>query len=539
MEQSPQNDPRYNSQYNMNSGSFNANRSDTSMYNNNSYIYNSQMAQPQPQPVIVQSDMKKIVVTLVASVVVLTAGILVLVLNLNKNDKNVSTDKGDTREDTAVTVTTTDITEPVEEVVEEDIDDSPNEPEEGETESEELDSSSKEESSEEEKDSEKETKKADDKPKVDYSIPVVPDSTQFMKSMYVTTNVKTLNIRCGPGEEYKVVYDGIPMGQLVDVNAEKINSKTKNTWGYVTYNGYTGWVSEKCLSGKPTIYVPGKQKYLATMYVKVDSGTLTIRYGPSTEYSKVGEVKKGEPVDVYAEEYNNTTGDYWAYINYNNYSGWVNERYLTSTSPQSTKKTTTTKKETTSKTETTTPKTETTKTETETTVPVTETTPEITEAKIPEIYPSGYLLSASASSNLPDEVSGGITRTYVPGNLIDYNYNTCWAENVSGSGIGESIYVYNDFEEEIDTIYIANGFMRTEDTFYNNNRVKECTLEFSDGTSIEVTLDDGYSMQPTEISLGEPIFTESVRLTINSVYEGDKYDDTCISEIMVGLKSEE
>jgi hypothetical protein len=62
-----------------------------------------------------------------------------------------------------------------------------------------------------------------------------------------------------------------------------------------------------------------------------------------------------------------------------------------------------------------------------------------------------------------------------------------------------------------------------------NNRVKTATLDFSDGTSLPIELKD----RPNEetVVLAEPKTTSWVKLTVNSVYKGSKWNDLAISEL--------
>lgn len=53
-------------------------------------------------------------------------------------------------------------------------------------------------------------------------------------------------------------------------------------------------------------------------------------------------------------------------------------------------------------------------------------------------------------------------------------------------------------------------------------------LSFSDGSEIEISLDD--TMEEQIIEIGNKTVS-SVRLTILEVYNGVKYNDTCIASI--------
>jgi len=55
-------------------------------------------------------------------------------------------------------------------------------------------------------------------------------------------------------------------------------------------------------------------------------------------------------------------------------------------------------------------------------------------------------------------------------------------------------------------------------------------LEFSNGKSFNVKLADKKEMQGISI---EPIETEFIRFVIIDIYKGNKYNDTCISELKI------
>lgn len=137
---------------------------------------------------------------------------------------------------------------------------------------------------------------------------------------------------------------------------------------------------------------------------------------------------------------------------------------------------------------------------------------------------------AYASSILPD----GYGFDYYADNLIDSDNNTLWAEGVDGSGIGEIIRLDCSNLTQINVLKIKNGATIDEDTYYNNNRVKEMIVEFSDGTAYTLNLDDACLDYQT-FEFEKIVYTESISFVIEDVYYGSKYDDTCITDIEAGL----
>ncbi|MBR1752271.1 MAG: protein kinase [Ruminococcus sp.] len=343
-----------------------------------------------------------------------------------------------------------------------------------------------------------------DPDELDPSDIITPDELKLIKTMYVKTDITSMKVYLGPGFGYNVVSkDQIPIGTELDIYGEQEADST--TWGYITYDGITGWIDEASLSDIPTVVDPYSPSYIETMFVDTKENDLSMRYGPSYDFEIVTMVARHDEVDVYGEQYNSDTGDTWAYITYKGSCGWVNMKYL---SDLSYKTETTTKKKTTTTTTTT------------------------TKSDDPDLRDVVLFSYAYSSSSLPSDTVNGQYYTYGAENAVDGDIMTCWSEGAADEGIGESITVYPEEDEvTIDTLYIANGIMTSETAYRYNNRVKRCRLEFSDGTLYEAAFPDNYSKQPTELVFPEELTVSWVTITIVEVYEGEKYDDTCIAEI--------
>lgn len=134
-------------------------------------------------------------------------------------------------------------------------------------------------------------------------------------------------------------------------------------------------------------------------------------------------------------------------------------------------------------------------------------------------------LKFEASSSLYDE-----PQKYPIANIFDNNLNTAWVKGKLGDGIGEWINVGFEPESTLSQIKIINGYAKSKEIYMANNRVKKVMLIFSDGKSQEFVLKDNILDYQT-IKLTKPIKTDSVRITIEEIYKGTKYNDTCISEI--------
>lgn len=176
-----------------------------------------------------------------------------------------------------------------------------------------------------------------------------------------------------------------------------------------------------------------------------------------------------------------------------------------------------------------------TKKPTETTTTVTTTTTSTTAAPTASASPSEpqqifSFTRASASSVLGNQYG----KNYSPNNLIDGKTSTTWCENSSGVGVGEWISLESDSEVTVRALKIANGYWANNDLYSKNGKARSITIEFFDGTSINCDL-PAHSAPGTWdiINFSSGIKTSYIRIIIDSADMGNKYSDTCISEIQV------
>ena len=158
-----------------------------------------------------------------------------------------------------------------------------------------------------------------------------------------------------------------------------------------------------------------------------------------------------------------------------------------------------------------------------------------------DVYDSSYkecYISANKFSRVKASSYANWSGTHgEPDWAFDGNENSSWQDGVSGYGIGEWLLAYNSdgFAESVSSVTVYNGYYSTkyntaDKNFYSlNSRVMRFTLEFDDGSSESFTLSDSKEPQTFTFSSRDTCY---VRFVIDSVYEGDKYDDTCISEII-------
>ena len=134
---------------------------------------------------------------------------------------------------------------------------------------------------------------------------------------------------------------------------------------------------------------------------------------------------------------------------------------------------------------------------------------------------------AQASSELPPDQ---YTSYYGPLNVIDGNTITAWNEGAGGDGTGEWVELSAGSPQVVRGIKIMTGYAKKEDTYYKNNRPTTVTVTLSDGYSQQANLDDAFSKW-TEVPFDKLHETTSVRITVDAVAGGNKYNDAAISEV--------
>lgn len=139
--------------------------------------------------------------------------------------------------------------------------------------------------------------------------------------------------------------------------------------------------------------------------------------------------------------------------------------------------------------------------------------------------------NAAASSML----SGG---DYDVWNMLDAEFETAWVEGVEGDGCGE--YVEFTFPENtvITSMYIWPGYLKSKDLFEKNGAPMSILAETEQGSIRLNFVNDEYNNY--DYALSDPQFIldpelvlpdGKLRIYIENVRTGWKYQDTCISEI--------
>jgi len=131
-------------------------------------------------------------------------------------------------------------------------------------------------------------------------------------------------------------------------------------------------------------------------------------------------------------------------------------------------------------------------------------------------------------------------------NIGDSKGETAWVAGRNG-GLDESITLTLTKPLHVSELGIIPGYGKSKSVYFANNRVQELEVAVNGTHMVKATLPDEYlpfSMYSSRgydwIDLGE--YTGNARtitLTIEKVYPGSKYNDTCISEILLRKRLKE
>ena len=183
----------------------------------------------------------------------------------------------------------------------------------------------------------------------------------------------------------------------------------------------------------------------------------------------------------------------------------------------------------------------------ETTVPKANTNkgnapkPESKKVEIAPVVPKANNGQASASAEYPAITKSAYVNAYhssadQEGNYvhsakltIDGNTGSCWSEGVKGIGIGENIEIHFNGNYKVSGMNIWIGHQKSQDLFSQNARPTALRVEGSDGSKEIYNLEDKFG--PQRIAFKTPITANKVKLIVERVAPGSKYEDTCISEV--------
>jgi F5/8 type C domain len=142
----------------------------------------------------------------------------------------------------------------------------------------------------------------------------------------------------------------------------------------------------------------------------------------------------------------------------------------------------------------------------------------------PELLGRGRY-EAAASSTLAPDAAGN---RYDAALAKDGDTRTAWSEGAPGAGVGEWLEFSFDSPVKLTGIELVNGYAKNRGLYRRNGRLSQVRV-VTDGGSRRGTLRDGrMDFQPVDLRAGR---TESVRIVIDGVFGGERYEDTLVSEV--------
>lgn len=146
---------------------------------------------------------------------------------------------------------------------------------------------------------------------------------------------------------------------------------------------------------------------------------------------------------------------------------------------------------------------------------------------------TGYVTSVRSRTCLKSDAGN----SYYAANLTDGVNRTCWAEGVSGFGIGESVRFKFSPRMTLTRMEVIPGYDKYSsgwDRWYSNGRLRKITVTFADGSQESFRFADDNRWQACDFS--SPKTGSSLEFTIEDVYYPDRdnphyAEDTSVSEV--------
>ncbi|MCF6092768.1 SH3 domain-containing protein [Microaerobacter geothermalis] len=130
----------------------------------------------------------------------------------------------------------------------------------------------------------------------------------------IEPRVEKVNVRLGPSTSFQVI-EAINPGETYPF------VKEEGDWIQIQLNNnIQGWVAGWLVTKKET---PPKATSISTSAATVNVPVLNVRSGPGVEYEKIGELKKGDTLDV------RRVKEGWYQLIFNGQEGWVAGEYAT------------------------------------------------------------------------------------------------------------------------------------------------------------------------------------------------------------------
>lgn len=146
---------------------------------------------------------------------------------------------------------------------------------------------------------------------------------------------------------------------------------------------------------------------------------------------------------------------------------------------------------------------------------------------------TGLALGADSPRFVAAEATAQLGETYRPENALDGDSATCWSYN-EGRDPLSSITLVADETQMVRGLMIMPQNGKDEAAARGNNRARQIRVSLSDGYTVTEEIDElPFCDAWDAFALDRAHEAEWIEIQVLDVYEGETYDDTCISEIVV------
>ena len=136
----------------------------------------------------------------------------------------------------------------------------------------------------------------------------------------------------------------------------------------------------------------------------------------------------------------------------------------------------------------------------------------------------------TASSTLAPDALGN---RYDAAFAKDGDTRTAWSEGVAGAGVGESLEFSFDSPVFLSSVELVNGYAKSRRLYRRNGRISQVRVVTDRGSRLSALRDGQTDFQSAELRTG---MTDFVRIVIDGVFGGERYEDTLISEVRFRVK---
>ena len=146
----------------------------------------------------------------------------------------------------------------------------------------------------------------------------------------------------------------------------------------------------------------------------------------------------------------------------------------------------------------------------------------------PDLSQNTKLQPASAQA---DSQKQSEEEDYSVSRLIDGDQTTSWQEGEEGTGEGKGVTISLDGSHQVRYLVLYLGNWKSDELWRYNARPQSLAIQV--GEAEEEILEFPNEKKVFYLALQEPVEASEIKIRIQSSYEGERWEDNCISEIEV------